>query len=780
MLDIPQLPEAPNQAHSFPLAQVRLLSGPFKERQDVHLRYLLSVNADRLLAPFRAQADLAPIATAYGGWEARDIRGHSLGHYLSALALMFAATGDESLRDRAVYIVSQLRECQDSNRDGYVLPVDKKAFEALHRGHIVASGFELNGVWVPYYTMHKVLAGLRDAYRYTDDDCALEIARNFCDWLHGTLSPLTAAQTQQMLTCEHGGMNEVLADLTADTGDERYLTMASRFFHHAKVLDPMLRGEDNLDGLHANTQIPKVVGLAREWEMTQEPAYQRAARSFWENVVHSRSFANGGHSENEHFFPVGQFPQKLTPHTCETCNTANLLKLTGHLFGWEPTAEQMDFFERALLNHLLVNIGQKEGEFGYFLNLGAVGVKVFSTPFDSWWCCVGTGLENPGRYAEFLYYHDEETLWINGFGASRLDWLDKNVVVTQETGFPESESTRLTFACRQPTTFGLKLRHPYWCEKLEIRLNGERVEMDSLPSSYVIIERVWQDGDTLDVTFPMRLRVESLPHSDRTICVPMFGPLVLAGIVPDEAGIESPASLRFSDHLQARGETDAFAPVFVAPSAGVIPAGFHPTDVFGEFQSRGVVQPQDLRFVPFYRIYEEQYAVYLSLLTQEEWARQGDSMRAQHELRTLRALITTDEVAPAYQQSEVQHAFESYCSTTGEWKGRKFRASQTEAGEAGWFSYRLAIDPVAQLDLVATIGSTTGREPVMGISVDGQTVNVSPSGDGLFAGVREEIYPLPLDLTRGKSAVTVRFESHPHANDACLFGLRIMKSQRTI
>ena len=360
----------PLKVEFFPLSQVRLIDGGiFKERQDVHARYLLMVEPDRLLAPFRLQAGLRPKAERYGGWESRDISGHTLGHYLSAVSFLFGSSGDEQVCERIDYIVNELALCQEANGDGYVLPVSKQAFEELRDGRIHASPFTLNGVWVPFYTQHKVFAGLRDAYRLACNKKALEVERRIADWLDGTLAKLDEAQVQEMLRTEYGGMNEVLADLSADTGHQRYLEMAAKYFHHRAVLEPMFRGEDRLNLLHGNTQIPKVVGLAREHELTGEASFHTAAASFWDHVVNQRSYAIGGHGESEHFFPVEQFPQRLTPNTCETCNTYNMLKLTGHLFSWEPRAAQMDFVERAMINHPAANIGESLANSGTSLGL---------------------------------------------------------------------------------------------------------------------------------------------------------------------------------------------------------------------------------------------------------------------------------------------------------------------------------------------------------------------------------------------------------------------------
>lgn len=746
-----------------------MLDGPFKLRQDIHGQYLEAVEPDRLLAPFRMQAGLSPRAERYGGWESRDIGGHSLGHYLSALCYFQAGTGHAKLVSRIDYIVDELAECQRANGDGYVLPVRKEAFEELRSGKMEVSPFSLNGVWVPFYTLHKVLAGLRDAYRLAGNKRGLEVARGVADWLEKLLASLSETQIQEMLRAEHGGMNEVLADLSADTGDERYLRLAARGFHHLAVLAPVLRGEDRLNGLHGNTQIPKVIGLACEYELTGDASYRTGAESFWDHVVNRRSYAIGGHGESEHFFPVEQFPQRLTPNTCETCNSYNMLKLTGHLFSWEPRAAQMDFIERTLCNHLAANIGQAPGEFGYFLGLGSVGVKAFSTPFDSWWCCVGTGLENPARYGEQIYFHGPDTLWINLFLASTLDWAAQGITLRQETAFPDGDTVRLILGCEHPTRMVLKIRHPYWCKRPDVKINGVNFDVNSSPSSYIEIDRTWRDGDTVDLTLPMELRWEPLPHSEGKIGAIMYGALVLAGIVPDEPGIVNPAKLRFSEHLHARGKTDASPPLFLAANSGDVLAHFSATGrEFAEFRCHDVISPNDLTFVPFHRIYEEQYAVYFSRLTREEWTRQEGEIRAEREARLRREAATLDSITPGYQQPEIEHGLQSERSEVEDFSDRKCRV----ATDGGWFSYQMAVDPARPVTLIAAYWGGVWHKRQFDIWIDGETIASQELLTNKPGEFFEEAYPIPEKLTAGKAAVVVRFQSRPGDIAGGVFGLQ--------
>lgn len=750
--------------------RTRLLDGPFQERQSIHLDYLLSVECDRLLAPYLLQAGLPAKAERYGGWESRDISGHSLGHYLSAISHMLQATGDGRLAPRISYIVEELARCQQANGGGYVLPVEREAFERLRAGDVEASSFSLNGVWVPFYTLHKLMAGLRDVWRLAGLAEALAVERKLGDWLAGIFAGLGPAQVQQILICEHGGMNEVLADLSADTGDLRYLRMAADFFHHHAILDPMLRGEDRLNGLHGNTQIPKVIGLAREYELTGDDRYRLAASSFWDTVVHRRSFANGGHGESEHFFPPEQFPQRLTPNTCETCNTYNMLKLTKHLFSWEPQAEHMDFVERAMINHLAANIGRAPGEFGYFLGLGSVGVKVFSTPFDSWWCCVGTGLENPARYGEQIYSHVAGTLWVNLYLGSVFTGKTAGFEVRQETAFPDEDTARFTFVCEKPLELTVRFRHPYWCEAPEVTLNGVPHPIHSRPSSYFSIDREWRTGDRLEIRLPMALHLAALPHSENSHFAAMFGPMVLAATLPFEPEVENPARQRFSEHLDARGKTDAFPPAFVAEDAADILPAFRPANRFGEFRSEGLLAPEDLSFVPIHRIYEEQYAVYFPLFRPEDWRAREKEIQAGREKQRDIETRTLDSLTPGYQQPEVEHRLSGENSFISDFQGRKCR----ESGPGGWFSYEMKVSHAGAMTLVATYWGGEWNSRYFDILIGGRKLATQHLRTNKPGDFFEVAYSIPLEMLPDQSRATVRFQAHHGSTVGRIFELRTM------
>lgn len=514
----------------FPPRDVRLRDGPFRQAMELDAKYLLSLEPDRLLSGFRSEAGLKPKADKYGGWESQGIAGHTLGHYLSACSRMYQDTGNPEFLERVNYTVAQLAECQKANGNGYVaaIPDGKRIFHEIAQGELHVQDFNLNGAWVPWYTIHKEFAGLIDACRFCDSTQALAVATNLADWVDATTKNLTEAQWQKMLVCEQGGMNEAMADLYALTGNTNYLNLAEKFYHQA-VMDPLAHGDDILDGLHSNMQIPKTIGAARLYELTGEPRYADIARFFWDRVALHRSYVIGGNGDNEHFFPTNNFARHLDAATCETCCTYNMLKLTLHLFAWSPSATDMDFYERALYNDILASQDPDTGMFVYLMSLQPGGFKTYSTRDNSFWCCVGTGMENHSRYGQAIYLHDDGSLYVNLFIASELSWPDKGLVVRQDTKFPDQDTTWLTFHCRQPVRLGLKIRWPAWAESPPgVSINNKTQTISGQPASYIALDREWHDGDVVKIHLPMSLHTEPLPGTTNLLAV-LYGPIVLAG-----------------------------------------------------------------------------------------------------------------------------------------------------------------------------------------------------------------------------------------------------------
>jgi DUF1680 family protein len=600
----------------FPPGQVRLLDGPFKQAMELDAHYLLSLDPDRLLSWYRKEAGLQPKAPVYGGWESTGLAGHTLGHYLSACSLMFASTGDIRFQNRVKYIVSQLAECQQANGNGYLaaIPGGKEVFGKVARGEINTQGFGLNGGWSPWYTIHKELAGLIDSYSLCNDAQALVVATNLANWVDATTTNLSDAEWQQMLVCEYGGMNEGLANLYALTGNPRYLELSERFYDHA-VLDPLAEGQDDLSGRHSNTQIPKIIGLARLYELTGDEHYGDTAKFFWNRVAQHRSFVFGGNGDGERFFSEDHFAKHLSAATAETCCTYNMLKLTRHLFEWQPDASDMDFYERALYNDILASQDPETGMFVYLMPTEPGGFKVYSTPENSFWCCVGTGMENHAQYGDSIYFHDDESLWVNLFIPSEISWPEKHVVVRQETKFPEHDTMRLTLKCDKPERLALKIRWPSWAETMSVRVNGRKQKISGEPSSYVTIERKWNDNDRVDIQLPMKLHTELLPGTTNMVAL-LYGPIVLAG---DLGTNGMPADIYVTDQTKYVKWPAPAVPVLVADDVATLLAGVYPTDKALVFQTKNLGKPNDVTLVPMYEANHERYNIYWTVENPAEW-----------------------------------------------------------------------------------------------------------------------------------------------------------------
>jgi hypothetical protein len=593
---------------NFPLEEVRLLPGPFEDAQARDLEYLISLDPDRLLAEFRATASLPPgphEAKAYGGWESpsSELRGHTVGHYLSACALMYAATGDARLKERTDYLVAELAKCQRGlvqagYHTGYLSAFPESFFDRVDAGQ---------DVWAPWYTMHKIMAGLLEVHMHTGNPEALGVLNALAGWVKVRVDRLSPEHMQASLKTEQGGMAEVMANLYAVTGNPDDLRLSQAFNHHA-VIDPLARGVDDLDHLHANTQIPKIIGAAREYELTGNPVYRDIARFFWQEVALKRSYALGGDSDDEHFFDVSDFAHHLSPITAETCNTYNMLKLTEHIFSWDRTSPAMDFYERGLYNQILGSQAPDTGMMTYFVPMETGRFKTYSTPENSFWCCVGTGMENHAKYGEEIYVHDDHSLYVNLFMASELTWTERGLGLRQETHFPEVPRSRLTIKAVSPAELTLRIRQPSWTAgPVAIYVNGKPSDARADETGYLALERTWRDGDTVDIALPMALRAEPLPGNPTTIAV-FYGPILLAG----ELGSEDlpPRHEEAADQKDFVALPVPSAPHLAGDSAALL-AALHPVQGPSlTFRTEGIGRPRDLTFIPFYRVHHERYAIY--------------------------------------------------------------------------------------------------------------------------------------------------------------------------
>ncbi len=772
-------PVAPPRARPFSLHDVRLIDGPFKQGQDIAVAWLLSLEPDRFLANFRTQAGLAARAEHYGGWERQTISGHSAGHYLSACALAWAATGNDEFRRRVNYIVAELTECQRAGGDGYVaaIPGGRKAYAEIAAGNIRSSGFDLNGLWAPNYTLHKLLAGLRDAYRLTGNTQALEVARGLADWFERTHANLTEEQMQKVLACEHGGINETFADLYADTGEERYLRL-SRRFHHRAILEPLARGKDILAGKHANTQIPKLIGLATRYELAGDPQDRAAAEFFWERVVNHHSYITGGNGDHEHFGPPGRLNDRLSPATSETCNVYNMLKLTRHIFGWNPDARVADFYERALLNHIRAT-QHPDGRVIYNLSLKPGHHKQYQPLRDAWTCCMGTGMENHVRYGEAIYFHDDGGLWVNLYLPSELNWQARAVTIRLDTRWPYADTATLSIRCQQPQEFTLRLRYPHWARQgmtATVHPGQSTQPEDSAATArqygvssigrgaeqvpgYLELRRMWRDGDRVEVHIPMSLRTESMPDNPNRIGI-FYGPTLLAA---DLGPVDDP-----------RADKPGYVPVLVTEKRPVSEWVKQVSLTDLTFKTEGVGRPRDVELKPFFSLHDRRYTVYLDLFTAAEWDKRQADIRAEQEREAKLAARTLDVLRIGEMQPEREHDLRGERTAAGEAFGRKWR----HATNGGWFAFQMRVDPEQRMELLCTYwGSDGGGFRQFDVLVDGTRIATQKLEQNAPNRFFDVVYPIPPELTRGKSKVTVRFQAHPGKWAGGVFGVRMLRAE---
>jgi DUF1680 family protein len=588
------------RALPFNLSDIKLLDGPFLHATELDAKTLLNYEPDRLLSKYYSEAGLKPKADHYMGWENETIAGHSLGHYLSACSMMYQTTGDKRFLERVNYIVGELKFLQDADGNGYIgaFPNGKKILEnEVAKGDIRSQGFDLNGIWVPFYTEHKMMAGLRDAYHLCGNSFALEVEKRFADWLDGIVSPLNDEQVQKMLRCEHGGISETLADLYADTKDQKYLRI-SKIFYQKAILDSLKEGKDILPGKHCNTNIPKLIALSRIYELTGDTSDRKAAEFFWNTVVNHHSYVTGGNGNEEYFGPEDKLRNRLGKGTTETCNVYNMLKLSEHLFEWEASARVADFYERALYNHILSSQNPVTGNVTYNLSLEMGGFKDFQDPF-SLTCCVGAGMENHSKYGKNIFYHNDNELFVFQFIASELTWKEKGIILTQKTSFPEEQGSQFEFKCEKPVKLTLQVRYPSWARKgIEINVNGRRKRVSSQPGSFIPIERIWKTGDIVEINIPFSLRLEPMPDDSNRVAV-MYGPLVLAGDL-------GPVTDSLSNDAM-------YVPVMMTdkrdPSTWMKPVEGKPNT----FITVNTGRPRDVELRPFYAIYNRRYSIYWDL-----------------------------------------------------------------------------------------------------------------------------------------------------------------------
>ena len=764
--------------NEFPLSDVQLLDGPLKTARDLNIKVLLEYDVDRLLAPFRKEAGLEPKAESFPCWIGLD--GHVGGHYLSAMAINYAATGNAECKKRMDYMIAELKECQEAGirnnpewGAGYLggMPESAKVWSAFKKGDFGPYW----GAWAPFYNIHKMFAGLRDAWNYCGNTDARDMFLKYCDWCVNLCADLTDEQMEQMLGNEYGGMNEVLADAYEMTNNVKYLDCAKRF-SHKMILNPLAVGEDKLDNLHANTQIPKIIGFERIAQLSGDADYNKAARFFWETVVYNRSLAFGGHGRREHF------PSKeaCTDYTNdidgpESCNSYNMLKLTEDLFTTEPQARYADYYERTMFNHILSTQNPEHGGYVYFTSARPRHYRVYSAPNMAMWCCVGTGMENHGKYNQFIYTRNDNKLYVNLFVASELDWKERGIKVRQETDFPFGEQSKITVTdCK--SAFDLMLRYPEWVAKGEFKasLNGQPIEINAEPSSYISISNL-KKGDVLEVTFPMHTSIERMPNVPQYVAI-MHGPILLGM----KTGTEDMAGLIADDGRwgqYASGELLPIdkAPIIIEDDIENIGSKLQPIEgkpLHFKLNAR-LENPIDGELEPFFGIHDSRYMIYWLALTSNGYKSYIDSLAGIEREKIKLKQRSTDFVSPGEQQPETDHAMQAEKSHTGNTQNVFFRT----ASNGGFFSYDMATQSRTDLALyVKYWGVNDWGNKVFDILIDDEKLttvnNIKRWNTSQF---KTEEYPIPASMLKGKKSVRVKFQTNPGTEIGGIYEVRLVK-----
>ena len=765
-------------ADEFPLGDVTLLDGPLKKARDLNIETLLKYDVDRLLAPYRKEAGLEPRAKTYPNWDGLD--GHVGGHYLTAMA-MNAATGNEECRRRMEYMISELQLCADANvknhpdwGKGYVggMPNSERIWSNFKKGDFGV----YFGSWAPFYNLHKMYAGLRDAWLYCGNEQAKTLFLGFCDWATDLTAGLSDAQMERMLDNEHGGMNEVLADAYAITKEPKYLFAATRFSHR-RLLTPMSQRQDCLDNMHANTQVPKVVGFERISELSGSEPFHEAANYFWDIVTGERSLAFGGNSRREHF------PSK---EACidfvndidgpETCNTNNMLKLTEDMHRRNPEARYADYYELATFNHILSSQHPEHGGYVYFTSARPRHYRNYSAPNEAMWCCVGTGMENHGKYGQFIYTHVGNALYVNLFVASELNWKEKGLTLKQETAFPYAESSKITITSGKGE-FPLLVRYPGWVKPgaFSVKVNGKAVDIITGPSSYVTIDRQWKKGDVIEVSFPMHNSVKYLPNVPQYIAL-MHGPILLGM----KTGTEDLAHLvaddsRFGQYASGKKLPINEAPILVNDNIDAIAEQITPIDgqplhfmlkTKMENSISGILQP-------FFEIHDSRYMIYWLALTEKTHKDYLERLAREEQERQALEARTVDKVQPGEQQPETDHKMETDRSNTGNTNDIFFR----DARNGHYFSYLMQTGGETELTLRLTFwGQDEWRTCEFDIMIDDQLMcSVNNTHKWRTSQFKTEDYAIPADLLKGKTQVRVKFVAKQGKQVGEIYGVRLIR-----
>ena len=765
----------------FPLGDITLLDGPLKHARDLNVQVLLKYDCDRMLAPYRKEAGLQPRKPSYPNWDGLD--GHVGGHYLSALAIN-VATGNEECRKRMEYMISELQLVLDANNQrheawchNYIggVPNSAKMWTAFSKGDFGP----YFGIWAPFYNIHKMYAGLRDAWLYCGNEQAKNLFLKFCDWAVDITRDLNDGQMEKMLGNEHGGMNEVLADAYAITGEQKYLDCARRFSHRM-LLVPLENGKDCLDNMHANTQIPKVIGYQRIAELAHDVQYHNASEYFWEIVTRQRSLAFGGNSRREHF---------PTKENCidyindidgpESCNTYNMLKLTENLNRVKPDGMYGDFYETAMFNHILSAQHPQHGGYVYFTSARPRHYRNYSAPNEAMWCCVGTGMEDHGKYGQFVWTHDkgvkaeDDALYVNLFVASELNWKDRKMVIRQQTAFPYAETSVVEVA-KGKGTFILKVRKPSWCENFTVK--GVGFDADSCEENgFVCMKRKWKKGDQVKISMPMHAYIKPMINVPQYVAI-MYGPILLGM----KTGTEDMRSLiaddsRFGQYAGGKKLALDEAPILLPKHLDDIAKNLKPVPAKPlHFKlATHMENTIDGELQPFFEIHDSRYMMYWLALGENDYKAYMQKLADEEKARQALEARTVDKVNPGEQQPETDHRMETDDSNKGNTEGIFFR----DAKDGHYFSYLMQTKGETNLSLQLKFwGQDEWRTSEFDIYVNDKLLcSVNNSHRWRTTQFKTVDYAIPSEFVKGKKEIRVKFVAHKGKQVGQIYGVRLVK-----
>ncbi|GAA4804567.1 glycoside hydrolase family 127 protein [Olivibacter ginsenosidimutans] len=748
------------KATVFPLQEVQLLESSFYAAQEGELKFLRWIEPDRLLAGFRQNAGLEPKAKRYGGWESEGLAGHSLGHYLSAISLHYASSQDTAFLSKINYVVAQLAETQKARKTGYIgaIPEEDRIWAEVAKGDIRTHSFDLNGGWAPWYTIHKIMAGLLDAYIYAGNKQALEVNLGLANWADKLLKNLNEAQIQEMLKCEYGGMAETLANTYALTGDKKYLELSYKFYDKP-LLDALAHQQDVLPGKHANTIIPKAIASARRYELTGDNRDLAIADFFWKTVVNHHSYATGGNSNYEYFGPADQLNNTLTDNTTETCNSYNMLKLTQHLFMIKPSAALMDYYERDLLNHILASQNPNDGTVTYYTSLRMGGRKEFSDYEHAFTCCVGTGMENHVKYNQTIYFKGSDgSLFVNLFIPAVLTWKDEGLTLRQETRLPASDKVYFTIESAPTHPLPIRIRKPHWAQEYSLSINGKAVHPSIDEFGYIYLDQQWKADDQLVLTLKSSLYTESMPDNPDRQAI-FYGPVLLAA----KLGMEEPDPLKGTPVLVSDQ---------AAPEHWIQAENKHEL----RFSTRpNVAYPQRVELMPFNHFVNEHYTVYWDIFTPEKWKEQQQVYEAENIKQRALEARTLSLFRPGEMQPERDHKLQGEKLTTGEDHQRKWRATQN----GGYLTFEMAVDPQMANSLILSYWGMDNRGRIFDILIDGEKIAQEDLNNYKESRFYDITYAIPRTITKGKKQVIVTLKPTDEQNMAGPFyGARSVSNEK--